>query len=481
MSLVDIQGLRLSAAGTRLLDGIDLQIAAGEAVGLAGRSGSGKTTTALAVLGHLRPGVRYESGVVRVDGRDMLPEPAPGVRGGIVGYVGQDPGAVLNPYARVGSILRVAGGRSAGPLLERVGLPASFARRYPHQLSGGQQQRVVLAAAMARSPRLLVLDEPTSALDPVATREVAAELARLRSEGVALLWISHDVESGVDRVVTVDSGRIVESSAPVRPLRRRATQPSTQPVVLSARALSARHGKREVLSGVDLQVRAGECLAVLGVSGAGKSTLARRLVGLHPDGGGEILLDGTALAADVRRRTPQQRAALGLVAQNPAEALHPRQDVRTALDRPLRMRDPVSRTSEIARLLDAVHLPASCVGRLPGELSGGQRQRVAVARALAAQPEVLICDEATAALDEETQAGILDLLAELQTALGLAVVLVTHDPRVAATTADHLLVLAEGRVAACGRAEDLLPDNEEPSESVLRLLGAADRRGVLRP
>ena len=504
-ALVEVAGLRLLAGDRPILDGIDLALAEGESVGLLGASGSGKTTLALAVLGHLRSGVRHCGGRVSVRGRAMLPEPAPGVRGGTIGYVGQDPGASLNPYARISSILLTSAARTPRAeradvvrgLLERVGLPGEprFARRYPHQLSGGQQQRVALAAALAREPRLLVLDEPTTALDLVAKAEVLHEIRRLASTGVALLWVSHDpttVRTLVDRVVVLGAGNVVEDrpvgdvlrdpeSIAVRgPVDHAASESAT---VLSGGSLVAGFGRQRVLSDVNFDLHRGECLAVLGVSGVGKSTLARCLAGLHRPERGSVLLHGTALAPDVRKRSDAERSAIGLVAQNPAEALHPRQDVRTALARPLRrLRGITSRAqqdTEIARLLDAVRLQPEMASRLPGELSGGQRQRVALARALAAGPEVLICDEATSALDTVTQAEVLDLLAGLRAELGIAVLLITHDPSVAASSSDRVLVLAGGRVAASGPTADLLPVDEDPEVLVTRLLVSPTPEGVL--
>ncbi|MBB0242571.1 ATP-binding cassette domain-containing protein [Streptomyces alkaliphilus] len=545
------EGLRLETADGPVLDGVDLSLTRGESLAVVGSSGSGKTTLALALLGHLRDGIRHTGGRVRVRGADILPHAPAGVRGSLIGYVGQDPGAALNPYARIRTTLLTAAGRlprgerdtTVRRLLERVGLPGdtAFARRYPHQLSGGQQQRVVLAAALARDPAVLILDEPTTALDPPAKAGVLRELGALRERGIGMVWISHDliaVGAFADRVIVLDGGRIAEEGPARRvltaprsaagrrlvaagtrstarhtrtpPASGRAGAPTavtapdtgaplhganppdtaagsdsgkTDGPVLRASGLVARHGSTTVLHGVDLAVEDGECLAVLGVSGVGKSTLARCLTGLHPAAAGTVALRGTPLAPDVRGRDRRERAAVGLVAQNPAEALHPRQDVRTALVRPLKRLCGITDRAELDRrvrdLLESVHLPPGFAGRLPGELSGGQRQRVALARALAARPSVLICDEATSALDTVAQEGVLALLAELRARTGLAVLLITHDARVARDASDRLLVLADGRVAATGPTPVLLPPGDSPEEQVTRLLTAP--AGAVRP
>jgi peptide/nickel transport system ATP-binding protein len=494
--LLRVEGLSLRAGERTLVDGVGFTVAAGETVGLVGPSGSGKTSVALAVLGHCRDGVAHTGGTVLLDGRPMLPVPPPGIRGSVVGYVGQDPGASLNPFRTVGKSV------GSGDALERVGLPATLSRRYPHQLSGGQQQRVALAVALARRPRMLVLDEPTSGLDLLATAEVTAELLRLREGGTALLWVGHDLATlagAADRLLVLAGGRLVEQGpaeevltrpqsttgralvAARRPLQqshfhatrlRESGFAATPEPVLAASALTARYpGGLPVLQRVDLEVRPGEILAVVGVSGVGKTTLARCLAGLHPSESGAVLLDGAVLAAEVRRRSRAERAAVQLVAQNPAEALHPRQTVHTALARPLRLLRGINRAAdvrdEVARLLDAVGLDPDHAAALPAELSGGQRQRAALARALAARPRVLICDEVTSALDTVTQAAVLGLLREL----GLAVVLITHDPAVAAGTADRVLVLADGCVATEGPVATVLPP-PDPAAALLRRLGA---------
>ncbi|UNS95889.1 ATP-binding cassette domain-containing protein [Streptomyces tubbatahanensis] len=474
--MLAIENLKLHSARGPVLDGISLAARAGEALAVVGASGSGKTTLALSVLGHVRPGISPGGGRVRVDGHDTLPVPHPELRGRTVAYLGQDAGTTLTPYRRLSSTLssalRTRDPREAGELLRRVGLPASFAHRRPGELSGGQQQRAALAVALARGPRLLVLDEPTSALDAEAKEEVCAELARVREAGVGLLWITHDlssVEGLVDRVVVLDDGRIVEDAPAGRVLASPASRagaalvdaaspppgrpgdptPGTPPV-LRVEGLTAALGGRRILENVDLTLQPGRCLAVTGASGSGKTTLARCVTGLHPPVSGSVLLDGRPVPRRARGRAAADRAAIQLVPQSPTETLHALHPVREALVRPLRvlrgMRDAHRIDEEVERLLSLVRLPPEIARRTPGRLSGGQRQRIAIARALAAEPRVLLCDEMTSALDSVAQAAVLDLVRGLCEERSLGVLLITHDPQVVERAADDVLVLEGGRM-----------------------------------
>lgn len=487
--MLAIENLQLHSAQGPLLEDISLAARAGEALAVVGASGSGKTTLALSVLGHLRPGISQGGGRVRVDGHDTLPVPRPELRGRTVAYLGQDAGTTLNPYRRLSTTLsgalRTRDTEEAGGLLRRVGLPASFAHRRPAELSGGQQQRAALAVALARGPRLLVLDEPTSALDPQAKEEVRAELARVREAGVGLLWITHDlssVEGLVDRVVVLDGGRIVEDAPATQvlaspesraaaalvgaasPTFRRSRVPAPDmPLALRVEGLTAALGGRRILENVDLTLQPGRCLAVTGASGSGKTTLARCVTGLHPPVSGSILLDGRPVPRGARRRSVADRAAIQLVPQSPTETLHALHPVRDSLVRPLRvlrgMRDTHRIDEEVDRLLSLVRLPSEIARRTPGRLSGGERQRIAIARALAAEPRFLLCDEMTSALDSVTQASVLDLVRELCEDRSLGVLLITHDPRVVERTADDMLVLEGGRL----RMEDRRPRLSVPA------------------
>nr|WP_203607524.1 ATP-binding cassette domain-containing protein [Streptomyces sp. SID11385] len=478
-----------AAGGPPVLREASLSLSPGQVLGVVGRSGSGKSSLAHSLVGHTRPGLVVRAGTIRVAGLDPFDRAdARRLRGGTVSFLGQDPASSLNPALRVGPqiaeavrLRSTAAGREdvrarVEELLLSVRLPADrdFRRRLPRQLSGGQAQRVALALALAGRPGLLVLDEPTSGLDPVLADGMRGLLAEiLRAGDRAALLVSHDpawLGSVSGDVIRLEGGRIVGRGSPVAPspvqpsrassaggapgeAPRRA--PAAQPVAadgLFVRGLHARHGRSAVLHDVSLTVPAGSCTAVVGASGSGKTTLARCLAGLHPRAAGSAEWRGDG--------TPRGRGApVQLVAQDARGALNPRESVSAALTRPLRGvggRSARDASDEAVRLLGLVGLEADVLGRRPGELSGGQRQRVALARTLAAGPRVLVCDEITSALDPETAARVLDLLDELRRTLGLTVVMVTHDLAAAASRADQVVVLDEGRVVEAGRADRVL-------------------------
>jgi peptide/nickel transport system ATP-binding protein len=446
--------------GGRVLDGAGLRVRSGEIVAVVGPSGSGKTTLLRAVTGGLPTGLTRSAGEVRVLGHRLLDVPAAErrrLRRRHVGFVGQDPGSRLNPRMRVRQLLaEVAAQPDRAALcrvLAEVRLSEDLLTRRPGELSGGQQRRVAVARALARRPDVLLLDEPTAGLDGVLRDELATLLRDLADRhGLAVAVCCHDPELVVrlaDRVVELPHRNPVVA-LPVAGWTGRPT-PARGPALLTARGMSAwvtRRGARvPILTEVDLDLPRGAAVAVVGASGAGKTTLVRALAGLHPHTAGELILGGAALPAAIRRRTRDQRRRVQLVPQDPLGALNPRRTVSDALVRPLLLHRLAARPDvpgRVAELLDRVGLPAAYGARYPHELSGGQRQRVSVARALAAEPDVLLCDEVTSALDPATAESIMELLANARRERGLGLVVISHDPGLVARHTDRIIELAAG-------------------------------------
>ncbi|KUJ68440.1 ABC transporter ATP-binding protein [Streptomyces albus subsp. albus] len=481
--VVRVDGLTVAAEdGRPLLAEATLHAATGRVLALVGPSGSGKTTLLRAVAGALPAGVQRTAGSVRVlehEVFDCPPDRLRGLRRHHLAYLGQDPGSGLNPRMRVAGLLAETARDRSRPallgLLDEVRLPATaeLLRRRPGELSGGQQRRVALARALARGPRVLLLDEPTAGLDR-GLRDEVAELLRHLAAGhrLAVLLSCHDpelVDRLADDVVALDgtsrrprpgrTGSAAPEAAetPPPPAGRTDPDPVGEPAArgLAARGLTARLGPRRttVLHGVDLDVPPGSAVGVVGASGAGKSTLLRTLVGLQRPSGGAVLLDGTPLRPGAGSRSREQRRRVQLVPQDPLGALNPAVRVGAALARPLRLHRRCRREAvpgRVAELLDLVGLAAEHTDRFPHELSGGQRQRVSIARALAADPDVLVCDEVTSALDRDTADAVMDLLAGLRETRGLALVVVSHDLRLVARHTGTVLVLHDGRVVHRG-------------------------------
>lgn len=474
-----VQGLTIVVAdtGTTILHEIALEAVEGEHLGLVGPSGCGKTTLALALLGRVRPGLQVTGGTVEVAGVNMLGTTARSrrsVRRQVTGWVGQDPSAALTPTMRVRGLTEELrpiprtrhtwpnNGTDGGPvdvprtnhLLELVGLDSGLLDRYPHELSGGQARRVALARALAAGPRLLILDEPTAGLDEDTRELVIATMENIaRATRVTFVVVSHD-RALVARLCRQhirlhpandhrSAGATPTGSACVPSLKpTRGRGPTTDPAlasnlaVLRVRALAAGHGRGPhrvvTAAGLDLDLDAGECVALTGSSGSGKSTLARCLVGLHQPSAGDIVLAGETVAGTVTARSAAQRRTIQLVPQNHATTLQPMRHIEATLRHALR-RAQVCRADiagEVAALLTQVHLPTDLANRRPAQLSGGQRQRVAIARALAVRPRVLVCDEITSALDRDVAHAVVDLLLRLCRETSLAVLLITHDPQV---------------------------------------------------
>lgn len=512
--MIEVRGLTVAdLAGHAVVSDVSFELRRHVNVGLAGESGSGKTTAGLALLGHIRPGLRVTSGSVSVNGRDVLSMSAAEVRSlrrKHFAYLGQDPATSLTPTMRVGALLsELAPSRPEESALcsrlEAVGLPAdpSFLRRFPHQLSGGQRQRVALARALTNDPEFLLLDEPTTGLDTVNQKRVLDEIAdACRCGQYTLMIISHDlgvVARFAHDLLVMRQGELVDHGNCIKLMERprhaytarlvEFAQTNSDPPVsestaptsnstdaaLQVKGLGATYESiltgNWALSDVSFSVEPGECVAVVGLSGSGKSTLARCLVGLHAPSTGSIELRSIALAASARKRGNDQRRLIQLVPQDPSGSLNPRRRVGATLARPLRLLRGIREGAAIKacaiELLQQVELDPIMLDRFPRTLSGGEAQRVALARALAAQPEVLVCDEITSALDVSTREGILTLINDLRSKLNVAVVFIAHDLELVKRVADRVVVLEKGRVCEEGSTRRVLRD---PAHRVTRSL-----------
>jgi peptide/nickel transport system ATP-binding protein len=475
-----ITALRARTADRMLLDEVSFELHPGQVTALTGPSGSGKTTTALALIGESGPNVRL-SGRVGVAGHLVLDdESAPDelaaardlVRGHLVAFLPQHADQALNPTRRVGAVLteiaRVhhpGAGRSrraqvVGEALDAAQLPADaeLLRRFPHQFSGGQRQRLVLAQTILCAPAVLVLDEPTTGLDPDTARHLVRDLAGLAATGMAILLLSHDmdvVRALADDTLTLREGRLYRSAmtGPANPPVRPHRPPRPAPVLVAAEAITATHrvdGRpRAVLHRLDLRIGVGECVGVVGPSGSGKTTLARCLAGLHPFDSGQVLFRGSPLPV-LRRRGADQRRRIQYVWQDVAGSFDPSRPVLDQVARTAQRLRGLTRAEsrhEAETCLARLHLAPATARHRPGELSGGELRRAALARALLAEPDLLICDEITSSLDADRATLVLDLLDDIRCTTGTALLLISHDRPGLATIAERVVTLDRGTLA----------------------------------
>ena len=515
--MIEVRDLTIHGSqNAQILGGVSISLEPGQTLAAVGGSGAGKTTLGLALLGFVRPGMRRVGGEVRFDGQSMFELPESELRRlrrESIAYLPQNPASTLTPTMRVDALVeerRLDQSQSIERLLDLVNLPydRSFRRRYPHQLSIGQQQRLAMARAIANQPRLLILDEPTSSIDPTTQRLMLSLVEQLRDDhGAATLMISHDLASVArmaDEVVVLSHGEIVErgaaldvlgapvdtyskaliSASPDIAVDQPLSAPSTSPPapVLEVQGLTAQYvlgegrGRRTIRAAEDVSfdLTAGETLALIGHSGSGKSTIARALVGLHPPKSGTILLEGSSLPPLLRRRSRRERAAVQLVPQNPEESFNPRRNVGDGILRAIRQSRELSgsaATERLAQLLQQVQLDSALARRRPQELSGGEQQRAAIARALAAEPKVLICDEITTALDTIVQGQIIDLLKQIQSDTAISLLFITHDLTLAHEFAHRVGVLSEGKLVEISPMAEFV-QNPQSAES-RELLNAA--------
>ncbi|WP_329589474.1 ABC transporter ATP-binding protein [Streptomyces sp. NBC_01362] len=508
MSLVEVSDLSISFGDVRAVDGLSFSLEAGGALGVVGESGSGKSASAYALLGLHRGTGAKVSGSIRVAGVDVSAADDAelrALRGAKAAMVFQDPLSSLDPYYAIGDQIaevyrvhnrasRRAARARAVEVLDRVGIPdaARRSRSRPHEFSGGMRQRALIAMALACEPQLLIADEPTTALDVTVQAQILDLLHDLRREtGMGLLLVTHDVgvaAESVDEVLVMQSGRAVERGpvgevlvAPREPYTKAllsAVPRVTEPRVPSGTAaddgevLVEADGVRQVfgrgksalaaVDGVSLTVRRGETLGVVGESGSGKTTLGRMLVGLLEPTSGRLTRD----------------ARVQMVFQDPVSSLNPRRSIGESVADPLRasgQRDGAAIRARVRDLLTRVGLDPDSYDRYPHEFSGGQRQRVGIARALAAEPELIVCDEAVSALDVTTQAQVTALLAELQRELGLALVFIAHDLAVVRQVSDRVAVMRQGRIVEEGEVDQVYGDPQDPyTKQLLAAVPALD-------
>ena len=508
--LLSIKGLKIQGFSDDkwhdIINGIDLTLHAGEVLGLIGESGAGKSTLGLAAMGYTQPGCRITEGEIIFDGVDLAKLTDGEKRkfwGTRMTYVAQSAAAAFNPARRLivqttASTIRAglkdqsSAYEDAQQLYDVLNLPdpENIGERYPHQVSGGQLQRVMTAMAMSPRPDLLVFDEPTTALDVTTQVEVLASMRSIVEEfNTAAIYITHDlavVAQMADVIKVLRYGNEVEE-APTRQMLSAPQQEYTKSLwsvrslekpqklvkdsVLSLKGINAGYGAAKVLNNVNIEVPKGSTVAVVGESGSGKSTAARVITGLLPQMSGSVQFNGEGLPPALADRSKDQKRRIQMIYQMADTAMNPRQTVSEIIGRPLEFYLGMRGSKKIQRttdLLEMIELDASFMQRLPGELSGGQKQRICIARALAAEPDFIICDEVTSALDQIVQEGILKLLLRLQEELGLTYLFITHDISTVNAIADQVVVMNQGEVVEQGlKTEVFQPPHPEYTELLL--------------
>ena len=516
-----INAVRDDASELPIVKGVDFKVRRGEVVALIGESGSGKTTISLSALGYCKPGLKFAGGEALLLGEDvtsMSTEELRPVRGEKVAYLAQSAAATFNPSILIneqvteapilhGSKTQAEADAKALALYHALELPdpENIGSRYPHQVSGGQLQRLMAAMALCGEPDLLVLDEPTTALDVTTQIEVLKAFKQvIKEEGAAAIYVTHDlavVAQVADHIVVLYNGEIKEAG-PVETIISKSEHPYTKRLmgairplpkaglgeettdqhlrevpVLEARNIDAGYGRRidgipesMVLKDVSISIERGTTVGIIGESGSGKSTFARVLAGLLPQVNGTVLLDGKELQPDLRNRSRDELRKVQFVYQMADTALNPRHRVKEILGRPVEFyRDMKGeqKSRQVLDLLEMVELPSQFAERYPHELSGGQKQRVSLARALAAGPEVVLCDEVTSALDTIVGANVIDLLKSLRHDTGVSFVFISHDLSTVASFADHIVVMYNGEVAEQDATNQLLVPPHHPYTDLL--------------
>jgi peptide/nickel transport system ATP-binding protein len=524
--LFEVKDLRISATNDEgeevpIVKGVTFDIHKGEVVALIGESGSGKTTISLATLAYTKPGLHFAGGECQLYGEDVLsmqPVQQRELRGGNVAYLAQSAAATFNPAITIGEQVTesaVLHGRlnqedatkRAVELYHALELPDAdrIGFRYPHQVSGGQLQRLMAAMALCGKPDLMVLDEPTTALDVTTQIEVLKAFKKvIREENSAAVYVTHDlavVAQVADHIVVLYSGEIMEQGSadqiinnPQHAYTKRLME-AVRPIPeagqgvevsgdhdrvidnIEVKNMTAGYGGIvdgepviPILKDINVSVKNGHVVGVIGESGCGKSTMARVMAGMLPPSKGDIILDGKKLEGDLHDRKLSELQKVQFVFQMADTALNPKQLIGNIIGRPLEFYHGLKgreKHAKVAEILDLVELPAAFANRYPMELSGGQKQRINLARSLAANPEVMLCDEVTSALDSIVGANGIRLLTSLRDKTGVSFVFISHDLSTVASFADEIVVLYAGRVVEQGPTDEVL---EPPFHPYTRLL-----------
>ena len=513
-NLLTIRGLKIDGMEDEqwkpIVKGVDLTLNRGEVIGLIGESGAGKSTIGMAAMGYTRTGCKISGGSIVFDGIEITTASRSElrqIRGDRIAYVAQSAAASFNPAHRLlqqfaespiqhGSLTMGEAEKKAINLYRRLELPdpENIGRRYPHQVSGGQLQRAMVAMAMAGDPDIIVFDEPTTALDVTTQIEVLAAIKEaIKQLNSAAIYITHDlavVAQVADQIMVLRYGKTVEVGKAremlanpkeeytrqllnVRSLREdKASATEKDNVVLEVANVSASYvAGVNVVDDITFKVRKGRTVAVVGESGSGKTTVARVITGLLPPHTGEIHFGGQKVPPELKTRDRDLLRRLQMIYQMPDVALNPRHKIRKIIGRPLGFYFdmPVGdQEKRILELLEMIELPSRYIERYPSELSGGEKQRICIARALAAQPDLIICDEVTSALDQLVAEGILELLQDLQNDLGVSYLFITHDLATVKAISDEILVMLRGKIVEQGiKREVLNPPHHDYTELLL--------------